>query len=172
MIMMSRMNEDAFLRFKASSLADYAADLMQSNDLDPEQARNKAEAEFQAMLPDGPATKDHFLMTLQDADTGREVGWIWFLYEDGDAGRQVFLNDFLIFEEDRRKGYAASALHEMERQAKADGCFRSVLYVWEHDVPASALYQKCGYEVLKSGDGGCYMKRVFQPRGKDYVGNE
>ncbi len=159
MIMMRRMNEDAFLRFKASSLAAYARDLMQSNDLDPEQARNKAEAEFQAMLPDGPATKDHFLMTLQDADTGREVGWIWFLYEDGDAGRQVFLNDFLIFEEDRRKGYAASALHEMERQAKTDGCSTSVLYVWEHDVPASALYQKCGYEVLKSGDGGCYMKK-------------
>ena len=101
-------------------------------------------------------------MMLQDAKTGKEVGWIWFFYEENEKGiKQVFLSDFLIYEDERRKGYAAAALHEMEQKAKADGRTEVILYVWEHNVPGFNLYQKCGYTAVQQSESGTAMKKML-----------
>ena len=162
MITMRKMTDTEFLRFKEYSVTDYAADLVRGERLDKEQALKKAEAEFSGMLPDGPDTADQFLMMLQDAKTGEEVGWIWFFYEENEKGiKQVFLSDFLIYEYERRKGYAAAALHEMEQKAKADGRTEVILYVWEHNVPGFNLYQKCGYTAVQQSESGTAMKKML-----------
>ena len=162
MITMRNMTDTEFLRFKEYSVRDYAADLVRGERLDKEQALKKAEAEFSGMLPDGPDTADQFLMMLQDAKTGEEVGWIWFFYEENEKGiKQVFLSDFLIYEDERRKGYAAAALHEMEQKAKADGRTEVILYVWENNVPGFNLYQKCGYTAVQQSESGTAMKKML-----------
>ena len=161
-VAMRKMTGEEYRRFREYSVSDYAEDLIKGEGLDREQARKKAEAEFSGALPGGPDTDGQFLMAVESAKTGKEVGWIWFSYEEGDGGtRQVFLSDFLIYEAERRKGYAKAALREMERMAKNGGCAESVLYVWEHNIPAFSLYRECGYTAAGKGEGGIYMKKVL-----------
>ncbi len=155
-----RMTDEEYRRFKEYSVSDYAEDLTRGKGFTREQALEKAEGEFRGMLPDGQDTVNQFLMTVEDKKAGKEVGWIWFSYEEGyDGSPQVFLNDFMIFRPERRKGYAKAALNAMEQMAKADGRTESVLYVWAHNVPGFNLYQKCGYETVAQGDSGTHMKK-------------
>ena len=162
MVALRKMTREAYCRFKACSIADYAEDLIQGEGLDRQQALHEAEEEFTQTLPDGPETEGQFLMMIEDGQSGREVGWIWFSYEEGEDGaKRVFLSDFLIYTEERRNGYASAALDEMERMAKADGRAESVLYVWEHNAPGYRLYQKCGYKAVGRGENGTHMKKIL-----------
>ena len=43
-------------------------------------------------------------------------------------------------------------------------CAESVLYVWEHNIPAYSLYQKYGYMVAEQTENGAYMKKRLCPR--------
>ena len=160
MITLRKMNDEEYLRFREYSIADYAKDLMNGENLPEEKALADAADEFSDMLPDGQDTEDQFLMIIEDRESKKEAGWIWFCYEDGDDGSmQVFLNDFLIYEESRRQGYATAALREMEKKAKADGCKASVLFVWDHNPAGISLYRECGYVPGAREEGGAYMKK-------------
>ena len=89
----------------------------------------------------------------------KAVGIIWYLFEMTDGIKQVFLSDFIIKEEERRKGYAYAALIEMEGEAKRNGCVESIIYVWKHNSPGINLYTKCGYVAFRELDDGMYMKK-------------
>lgn len=102
-------------------------------------------------------------MVIEDLQDARPVGVIWYLFEWTDGVKQVFLNDFVIKQEERRKGYATAALQEMERDAQANGCTESITYVWKHNPPGIKLYRKCGYTTFREMDDGMYMKKECRP---------
>ena len=153
------MNKEEFRCFMENGVAGYTETLIRGRALDRELARREAEEAFYGMFPEGPETEDQFLAFIVDAQSDKTVGEIWFGYEEEDGVPQVYLSEFLIYEPDRRKGYAAAALAEMERIAGANGCAMSALYVWDHNPGAYALYQKCGYSAVSHGNGGSYMKK-------------
>ena len=158
MITLQKMNEEEFRAFRAFSASDYAVDLRKGRDISPEQALKEAEEEFDEDLPDGLETKDSFVMNIVDANKNR-VGWIWFYYfadEESDK-MQVFLADLLIFESERRQGFASAAINKMNTLAKKDGCSSSLLFVWDHNPGGMRLYEKCGYKPHSRGRGGTYM---------------
>ena len=159
MIQLRKMTEAEFQHFRVFSIADYAEDLIRGQDLSREQALRDSEENFSALLPDGLDTEGSFLMEIEDPQRGKDVGWIWFFFtpgEDEDTSL-VFLSDFLIDEEERRKGYATAALHEMNRIAKAAGCRRSTLCVREHNPGGKSLYETCGCLPAESAEGGICM---------------
>lgn len=159
MVYFRKMNEDEFRYFAEKDVREYSQTLVKGRGLDAKDALTKAEKEFCKMMPDGLYTKDQFVMFITDAQSKKTVGEIWYGYEEKDGAKQVFLTEFLIYEEERRKGYAKSALKEMERTAKEDGCTFSTLYVWDHNPVAYSLYTKCGYETVSHENGGSYMKK-------------
>ena len=161
MITLRKMTEEEFQRFKTNSIADYASDLMTGEGFDEEDAFANAREEFEGELTDGPDTEGQYVMTIEDAESGRDVGRIWFFYEEAEGGRQVWLSDFAIREEERRKGYASAALSEMERMAKAAGCVQSALFVWDHNPEGFELYRKCGYAAVEHEDGGSVMQKAL-----------
>ena len=148
----------SFVLSKKSSVADYAVDLMKGRNISPEQARVEAEEEFDADLPDGPDTEYSFMMNIEDENEKR-VGWIYFKYyaREDDDQYYVFLEDLLIFETERRKGFASAVINEMNVLAKQDGCASSVLFVWDHNPGGMSLYEKCGYQPYNREEGGLYM---------------
>ena len=152
------MTEDEFHAFKKTSVADYAVDLMKGQNISPEQALTEAEEEFDATLPDGLDTENSFMMNIEDAKRNR-VGWIFFKYyvREEDDQYYVFLEDLLIYESERRKGFASAAIHEMNTLARQDGCSSSVLFVWGHNPEGMRLYEKCGYKPYNREEGGTYM---------------
>ncbi len=162
MITLQKMNKEEFRTFKEFSISDYAMDLMNGQNLSREQALNDAEEEFDGDLPDGLETKDSFVMNIVDANENR-VGWIWFQYysNEDDNIKWVFLEDLLIVESERRKGYASAAIEEMNVLAKKDGCTLSELFVWYHNPGGVSLYEKLGYKPFDPGKGGTYMRKVL-----------
>ncbi len=158
-VQLREMSEEEFKKFCEYSINDYANDLMKSSVITMEEALAEAKKEFAEMLPNGLGTQDNALRIIVDAAEKKAVGIIWYLFEMADDIKQVFLSDFIIKEEERRKGYASAALAEMERDARRNGCAESVIYVWRHNPPGINLYTKCGYVTFRELDDGMYMKK-------------
>ena len=158
-VRLRKMSEKEFEAFAEYSEKDYANDLMKSSEMPAEEAQRQAKKEFSELLPDGADTKDHSLRVIEDTTDGRATGVIWYLFEMTDGVKQVFLNDFVIREEERRKGYATAALAEMEQDALRNGCMESIIYVWKHNLPGVKLYTKCGYVPFRDVNDGMYLKK-------------
>lgn len=158
-VRLRRMSEKEFKEFSEYSTNDYAKDLMEESQITLQEALSQAREELLEMLPEGLDTKDNALMIVEDWSDGRAVGIIWYLFEETNEEKQVFLSDFVIKEEERRKGYATAALVEMELDAQRNGCKESVIYVWKHNLPGIKLYTKCGYITFRDLDDGMYMKK-------------
>lgn len=161
MVKLRKMSLQEFKKFKQYSIADYANDLMKSGNISYEEAIRQSEKEFMEMVPQGFETPNNALMIIENSASGEKVGIIWYLFEVTDGVKHTFLNDFIINEEQRRKGYATAALLEMELDAKKSGCTECRLYVWEHNLPGIQLYTKCGYSSFRQEDGGVYMTKVL-----------
>ena len=73
--------------------------------------------------------------------------------------KQVFLSDLLIYEKERRKGYAMASLTEMEKQGKESGCKESIIYVWKHNPAGIQLYKKSKYVTFRELEDGMYLKK-------------
>lgn len=158
-VRLRKMSLQEFKNFREYSTNDYMKDLMKAQNISAENALKQARAEFSDMLPEGINTKDNFLMMIEDEKNKKAVGIIWYLYENTEGIKQVFLNDFMIYEEERRKGYAMAALSEMAHCAAKDGCRQSIIYVWKHNPPGVNLYTKCGYVAFRELDDGMYMRK-------------
>ncbi len=154
------MDTGEFSRFREFSIEEYARDLMARQHISGQEARRQARAEFDSELPLGLETQDQHLVMILDVQSGQSVGWLWYLYEETDGIRQVFLNDLLIEESERQKGYASAALTEMERNAIRDGCAECVLHVFHDHTDAIRLYQQCGYTPFRQTEDGMYMKKA------------
>lgn len=151
------MLEEEFKLYVEYSINDYANDLVKSSNAAMDEALIQAQGEFAEMLPNGLASPNNVLRIIVDSIEGKAVGVIWYLFEMTDGVKQVFLNDFIIKEEERQKGYASAALAEMERDARRNGCAESIIYVWKHNPAGISLYTKCGYAAFRELDDGIYM---------------
>lgn len=119
------------------------------------------------MLPNGLETKDNILRIIVDVCEQKAVGIIWYLLEWTGNVKQVFVNDFVINDEERRRGYASAALTEMEQDAWRNECVESIIYVWKHNLPGFNLYTKCGYVTFRELDDGMYMNGIKHSEKKE-----
>ncbi len=158
-VRLRNMSLREFETFREYSTNSYAKDLIKNQNISLESALKQAIVEFSDMLPEGIQTKDHSLMMIEDEKIQKPVGIIWYMYEITEGTKQVFLNDLLIYEEERRKGYATAALSEMVHNATEAGCRQSIIYVWQHNPSGVNLYTKCGYVAFRELDDGMYMKK-------------
>ena len=158
-IRLRKMTDEEFQRFKEYSINDFAKDLVEARQIAWEKALAYSKAEFEEALTEDADPENQFLMTIEDARIGNEVGWIWFYIETEEDVKQVWLSDFLIYEDERRKGYGTAALAEMERIAKDEGCTVCGLLVWDHNPEGYDLYKKCGYVTVKEIENGSVMKK-------------
>ena len=142
---------DAFYRW---SRENHARELMDEQNLSREAAMAEAEAELARMLPRGMDTADNHLMTIE---AGEPVGFLWTLHEETDGKKQSFLCDLAIWVPHRRRGYARAALARMEQLAAEAGCLQSVLFVSDRNEAARALYEKCGYQILRPFSYGNFI---------------
>lgn len=138
------MTPPEFALWKDQFVREWADDLARVDELPVAEAVRRAERALAEQLPEGVATKDHWLFTLCEA--GRRVGTLWYSRtKDGAA----FLDDVTIAPDERRKGHGRTALALLEADAKARGCRRVVLNVYGHNPGALALYEQAGYATKR-----------------------
>ncbi len=147
MVHLLPMSESDFQIYLARAVQEYADEHVKAGNWHSSEAREQSEKEFQQLLPDGVASQDQYLFFIVDATTGAKVGMIWFTARADRLHPSAFIYDFLIFEEDRRKGYGEQALLAVEEKVKEHGVDTISLHVFGHNHAAQALYDKAGYVV-------------------------
>ena len=147
MIRLVPMSEDEFQTYLTYSIQEYAQEKVKAGNWHTSEAVQKAEAEFQQLLPAGLASKNQYLFSIITKELDQKIGMIWFAVNDIQPHSSAFIYDFLIFDEFRRQGYGTQALLAVEEKVKDLGIDTISLHVFGHNEAARALYHKIGYEI-------------------------
>ncbi|WP_431945872.1 GNAT family N-acetyltransferase [Actinacidiphila sp. bgisy167] len=114
------------------------------------QARAKAEADFSALLPEGPATPGAVLRVLEaggaTAEEREAVGNLWLGRRDESTG---YVYNVRVAEAHRGRGHGRTLMLAAERECLAAGFERLGLNVFAGNEPAERLYAALGYEVTQ-----------------------
>lgn len=147
MVRLVPMTESEFQAYRKFAVEDYAQEHVRAGNWHPSEALQKAEKEFAQLLPDGVASKKQHLYTIMDDQNGLKVGMIWFAVNDKAPRPFVFIYDFLVYEEFRRRGYGTQTLRALEERVKEMGIDTIRLHVFGYNQAAVDLYQKVGFEM-------------------------
>lgn len=141
------MTEEEFTAWLAPTMQGYADMNVEAGTWSPEEAPDLAAAEFRSYLPDGLATPDHHLSTLQDPSdsAGESVGVLW-IHLRLDAGKpQAFVYDVAVNADKRSKGYGRAAMQACAQRARELGAQSVKLHVHGHNTVARSLYTSLGF---------------------------
>ena len=117
----------------------------------------KSQEAHAALLPQGLQTPDQFFVRLQDADSGHDVGTLWWAESDQAGRREAYVYNIEIEQAARRRGYARAAFRELERVAREHGVHRLGLHVFGHNHSARRLYDALGFEPT-----GITMRKILE----------
>jgi len=146
-ITLVELDDASYREYRKHLVRDYAADKVRAGAWSPAGAEGKAAKDVGVLLPEGPATRNHFLYSIRDDSVPAEVGTVWFALGHSGAGRSVWIYDIIIHENFRRRGYASRTLKLVEHEAGELGARSVELHVFGHNQGAQALYEKMGYSV-------------------------
>jgi ribosomal protein S18 acetylase RimI-like enzyme len=133
--------------YVAYAVDNYAQEHVKAGNWLLEEAHQKSAQEFKQLLPDGVASKNQHLFSIEDIPSGRKIGMLWFAVNIKGTHQTAFIYDFMIDEGYRGKGYGRLALVALDKQAAAMGIESISLHVFAHNSAAIRLYEKLGYEV-------------------------
>lgn len=141
------MSQEYFEAYVERSIPEYAAEHVRAGNWEESQALAKARASYDELLPDGLATKDHFLYEIEGESDEGTAGLLWFAVDRNGSRPKAFVYDLFVEETCRRKGYAREAMLDMEARLRAMGVTRVALHVFGHNPGAMSLYRAIGYET-------------------------
>ncbi|MHB8599336.1 MAG: GNAT family N-acetyltransferase [Ktedonobacteraceae bacterium] len=147
MIRLQPMNETEYQEYLAVSIAGYAQEHVKAGRWNAEEALQKATQEYADILTEGLHTKDQYLFTIVDEQTGTKVGMLWFAAAERANKPVAFVYDVIVYEPFRRRGYGEQAFLALETKARELGLKRIGLHVFGHNSAARAMYEKLGYVV-------------------------
>ena len=111
-----------------------------------EESIEKSRTAHAELLPQGARTPGQFFVRLQAADTGEDVGALWWAESEKAGQREAYVYNIEIDQHARRRGYARAALLELERVARERGLHHVALHVYGHNHGARRLYDELGFE--------------------------
>ncbi len=145
MVRLVPMNESEFHAYRKDAIAQSACDHIKAGKWTPGEALRLAEQEDQHLLPEGLASPNQYLFTIEDERYGIKVGMLWFAVRDGGTGPEVFVHDVRIVEEFRRRHYGTAAFRALESHVRTLGLTTICLHVFGHNLAARSMYEKLGY---------------------------
>ncbi len=158
-VQLREMTEKEFESYVLYSNEHHAVSLQKEKGISKEEAFMETEEGLKRMLPNGKDTPDNYLMVIERQEDAAIVGYMWYMYDHRREDTYLFLCDFFIFQEERRKGYAEEALCEMDEYARLFSCKKCVLFVGNENMGARKLYEKCGYIYRNERENGRYMDK-------------
>jgi ribosomal protein S18 acetylase RimI-like enzyme len=139
------MTEAEFAAYRATSEQGYAAQIVDSGQMDAESAATKATEDFARLLPDGLASANMHLWTaLVD---GCPVGIGWIEMRDRPGGATAWVFDIEVDEARRGEGLGRAIMLALQQAARDLGAGSMGLNVFGHNTPAIRLYESLGYTV-------------------------
>ena len=72
------LDDTTYREYRHHLVRDYAADTVRAGAWSKSEAESRATKDVDGLLPEGPATRNHFLYSVRDDAAGAEVGTVWF----------------------------------------------------------------------------------------------
>ena len=137
------MEEEYFENFRQAIIIEYASEKVKAGAWTESEALDKSKASNAQLLPDGLQTRHHYFFCIKNTYQ-QTVGHLWL----GKMTETLaWVYDITIFEEHRKKGYAAAAFAAVETYAKELGYQKIGLNVFGHNTAARNLYEKLNYNT-------------------------
>lgn len=144
------MAEADYPAWHAHERTRYISKVLDSG-LTREEAEAKADTDYAALLPHGPATPGTVLRVL--AHGGTDVGTIWVALRAGEPDAEergeAYVFSVEVAEEHRGNGHGRTLMLAAERDSLAAGARTLGLYVAGGNTPALRLYESLGYEAVE-----------------------
>jgi ribosomal protein S18 acetylase RimI-like enzyme len=142
-----RVTPAEYATMTAMAAADYAARIVASGMLPPQEAARKARDDYDRALPAGLDTPGQLIFRVL-AD-GEPVGWLWIGVPGPDGNPEMaWVYLVQVDEPFRGRGYGREAMRLAEDQARASGMRSLGLNVHGGNTVARSLYTGMGYEVM------------------------
>lgn len=142
---LQQMNAEEYRLFRTRMVSDYAKEKVIAGTWAKEEADALSEQAIASLLPEGLATKDNWLFSIREEQTGVGLGELWVNYRSGSRGPEAFIYEIIIFDEFQGKGYGKAAMQALDEEARKQGAVSIGLHVFAHNERAHQLYQKSGY---------------------------
>jgi GNAT superfamily N-acetyltransferase len=137
------MTGPEYTTWHTAAVAGYADQISASGLLTPDEARSRSETQFAELLPDGLATRDHSLWSLEAG--GDQVATLWLCHHQY-TGR-TFVYNVEASPQHRGKGYGRAAMRWAEIVTLRAGDEVLGLNVFGQNAVAIGLYTSLGYHV-------------------------
>ncbi|GAA1316535.1 GNAT family N-acetyltransferase [Leucobacter albus] len=142
---LSPVTHEEFPTWQASSIAAYAADLIEAG-VSPEAAKEQAEQSISAAFPSGESTSTNAVFgVLSQAD--EHVGYVWVGRDSSTDPTSWWVWDITIDPAFRGSGYGRSSMQLAEDYARSQGAVTPGLSVFGFNATARGLYESLGYET-------------------------
>ncbi|WP_432454199.1 MULTISPECIES: GNAT family N-acetyltransferase [unclassified Agarivorans] len=157
-ISLKPMNDESFSKYQNIMIPAYANENVQSGRWDKSGALERSKNECFNLLPEGLKSKNNYLFDVIENTSGDHAGYIWVKVEDQASSKSAFIYDVGIYENYRRKGYAKSALHLIEKVVAEQGVTSIGLHVFNQNTGAQYLYNSIGYQMVSHN-----MRKIIKP---------
>ena len=136
------MTDNEYATYCAASVPLLAEAESKAFGLDAAEARIRAAAAFERLIPNGLLAASAQRIYVIERDSVY-VGVIWL--ELRNDNRDAYVYDLIIWPEYRRLGYGRQVLLIMETLLREWGVGRVILNVFSHNTVARLLYESLGY---------------------------
>jgi ribosomal protein S18 acetylase RimI-like enzyme len=141
------MTGPEFDALRARLAHEYASEHVAAGNWPAEGAHARAEAETDALLPQGVATPGLSILVAETPE-GQYVGHVWVALEhhvgNGDG---AWVYDIEVAPEHRGRGFGRALLAAAEAEAARHGAASIGLNVFGTNAVARSLYESAGYSV-------------------------
>ena len=138
------MTQEQYEAWMPGEIADYAQEHVRTGRCSEAEALEKSREEHDRLLPQGPATPDHYLWSIVRTSDREPVGMLW-MGAVKTPGPRAFVYNIEVYPQFRRRGYAEQAMKRLEEEARRMGLESIGLHVFGHNTAARPLYEKLGY---------------------------
>ena len=139
------MTQAEYVEWRQQAIPAYAADKVTSGQWSEGESLQLSRKEHEELLPQGLATPDNFLFTIEDSDS-KPVGVLWFAVKMRFNARVAYVYDIEVWSHQRRKGHAYRAFCALEQEVRRLGLTGIALHVFGHNAEAQALYARLGFQ--------------------------
>jgi ribosomal protein S18 acetylase RimI-like enzyme len=139
------MTEREYAVFRPRLEADYGANIAAAGAMPEADARRKAAADLDRLLPQGLRTPGHLVWTAFDGTD--PVGHLWLQLQPRSDGLHAFGFDFAVREDLRRRGYGRAVAVAAGRACRERGVRSVGLSVFGFNAAARGLYAQLGFTL-------------------------
>ncbi|GID33469.1 GNAT family N-acetyltransferase [Paractinoplanes brasiliensis] len=138
-IRLESMTQGQYETYRQAGPLSYAKHISKTGITSLSEAEERAEAEYQKLLPDGILSAGQYLFAAYVG--GTEVGTVWLHLAESGVTSRAWIVDLWVHESRRRRGYGRAIVQEAERWCRGRGVEQLSLSIFSGNDGTRFLFE-------------------------------